>query len=74
MFVAEFLTIYRPGFRRDGTVEFTVRKKLSFIHLAWQYSNNEWKEQVFRVSGQWERVESALFPDHQRVPWEWARM
>jgi hypothetical protein len=74
MSVAEFLTIYRAGFRRDGTVEFTVRKKPSFIHLAWRYSNNrEWKEQIFRVSGQWERAESSTYPD-QRVPREWARM
>jgi hypothetical protein len=72
---AEFFTIYRADFRRDGRVEFTVHKKLAFIHLAWRYSNNkEWKEQVFRVFGQWERVESSLFPDHQRVLWEWARM
>jgi len=74
MSVAEFLTIYRAGFRRDGTVEFTVRKKPSFIHLAWRYSNNkEWKEQIFRVSGQWERVGSSMSSD-QRVPREWARM
>jgi hypothetical protein len=74
MSVAEFLTIYRVGFRRDSTVEFTVRKKPSFIHLAWRYSNNkEWKEQIFRVSGQWERAEPSTFPD-QRVPRDWARM
>jgi hypothetical protein len=74
MFVAEFLTVYRAGFRRDGTVEFTVRKKPSFIHLAWRYSNNkEWKEQIFRVSGQWETVESSTSQD-RRVPREWARM
>jgi hypothetical protein len=74
MSVAEFLTIYRAGFRRDGTVEFTVRKKPSFIHLAWRYSNNkEWKEQIFRVSGQWERVESSTSSD-QKVPRDWARM
>jgi hypothetical protein len=74
MSVAEFLTIYRAGFRRDGTVEFTVRKKPSFIHLTWRYSNNkEWKEQIFRVSGQWERVGSSMSSD-QRVPREWARM
>jgi hypothetical protein len=71
MFVAEFLTVYRAGFRRDGTVEFTVRKKPSFIHLAWRYSNNkEWKEQIFRVSGQWETVESSTSQD-RRVPREW---
>lgn len=75
MSVAEFFTIYRAGFQRDGTVEFTVCKKLAFIHLACQYSNNkEWKEQVFRVSGQWERVESSLFLDHQRVLREWTRI
>jgi hypothetical protein len=74
MSVAEFLTIYRAGFRRDGTIEFTVRKKPSFIHLAWRYSNNkEWKEQIFRVSGQWERGESSTSQD-RRVPREWARM
>jgi hypothetical protein len=74
MSVAEFLTIYCAGFRRDGIVEFTVRKKPTFIHLAWRNSNNkEWKEQVFRVSGQWERVESSFFPKDQRVPREWAR-
>ncbi len=75
MSFAEFFTIYRAGFQRDGTVEFIVHKKLAFIHLAWRYSNNkEWKEQVFRVSGHWERVESSLFPGHQRVPREWACM
>jgi hypothetical protein len=45
MTIDEFLTIYRSGFQRDGTVEFTVRKKPSIIHLAWRYSNKkEWKE------------------------------
>jgi len=45
MSVAEFHTIYRAG-----TVEFTVRKKPSFIHLAWRYSNNkEWNEQIFSL-------------------------
>jgi hypothetical protein len=69
MTIDEFLTIYRAGFRRDGTVEFTVRKKPSIIHLAWRYSNNkEWKEQTFRVSGQWENPEQLLFPENQRVP------
>jgi hypothetical protein len=68
MSVAEFLTIYRAGFRRDGTVEFTVRKKPSFIHLAWRYSNNkEWKEQIFRVSGQWKRAKTSTSLD-QRIP------
>jgi hypothetical protein len=52
MSVAEFLTIHRAGFRRDDMVDFIVSKKLSFIHLAWRYSNNrEWKEQIFKVSG-----------------------
>lgn len=75
MSIAEFLTMYRAGFRRDGAVEFTVRKKPCFIHLAWRYSNNkEWKEQIFRVSGQWERAELSLFPKDQRVPRDWARM
>jgi hypothetical protein len=70
MSVAEFLTIYRAGFRRNSTVEFTVRKKPSFIHLAWRYSNNkEWKDQIFRVSVQWERAESSTSSD-QRVPWD----
>jgi hypothetical protein len=74
MSVAEFLTIYKAGFRRDGMVEFTIRKKPSFIHLAWRYSNNrEWKEQIFRVSSQWERAESSTSSD-QRVPRDWARM
>jgi hypothetical protein len=74
MSVAEFLTVYRAGFRRDGTVEFTVRKTPSFIHLAWRYSNNkEWKEQIFRVSGQWETAESSTSQD-RRIPREWARM
>lgn len=41
MTINEFLTIYRAGFRRDGTVEFTVRKKPSIIHLAGRYSNNK---------------------------------
>jgi hypothetical protein len=69
MSVAEFHTIYRAG-----TVEFTVRKKPSFIHLAWRYSNNkEWNEQIFRVSGQWERTEPSTLPN-QRVPRDWARM
>jgi hypothetical protein len=58
MTIDEFLTIYQAGFRRDSSVEFTVRKKPSIIHLAWRYSNNkEWKEQTFRVSGQWEKPE-----------------
>jgi hypothetical protein len=74
MSIAEFLTIYWAGFWRDSTVEFTVRKKPSFIHLAWRYSNNkEWKEQIFIVSGQWERVETSTSLD-QRVPRHWARM
>jgi hypothetical protein len=34
MSIAEFLTIYHVAFQRDSTVEFTVRKKLTFIHLA----------------------------------------
>jgi hypothetical protein len=75
MTIDEFLTIYRAGFRRECTVEFTVRKKPSIIHLAWRYSNNkEWKEQTFRVSGQWEKLEQLLFPENQRVSRDWARM
>lgn len=75
MTIDEFFTIYRAGFRRDDTVEFTVRKKPSIIHLAWRYSNNrEWKEQTFRVSGQWKKPEQLLLPENQRVPREWGRM
>jgi hypothetical protein len=75
MTIDEFLTIYRAGFQRDGTVEFTIRKMPSIIHLALRYSNNkEWKEQTFRVSGQWEKLEQLLFPKNQRVPRDWARM
>jgi hypothetical protein len=64
MFVTKFLTIYHVSFQRDGTVEFTVRKKPSYIHLGWSYSSNrDWKKQVFRVSGQWEGAESSFFPE-----------
>jgi hypothetical protein len=34
MTIDEFLTIYQADFRRDRTIEFTVRKKPSIIHLA----------------------------------------
>lgn len=36
-------------------------------------NNKEWNEQIFRVSGQWERAESSTSSD-QRVPREWARI
>lgn len=69
MTIDEFLTIYRADFRRYGMVEFIVRKKPSIIHLAWRYSNNkDWKEQTFRVSGQWEQPEQLFFPEYQKVP------
>lgn len=56
-------------------MEFTVRKKPSFIHLAWRYSNNkECKEQIFKVSGQWESAELSLFLEDQRVLLDWALM
>jgi hypothetical protein len=75
MIIDEFLTIYLACFRRDGTVEFTFRKKPFIIHLAWRYSNNkEWKQQTFRVSGQWEKAEQLLSPEYQRVPRDWARI
>jgi hypothetical protein len=75
MTIDQFLIIYLAGFRREGTVEFTVRKKQSIIHLAWRYSNKkEWKEQTFRVSSQWEKPKQLLFLEYQRVPRDWARM
>jgi hypothetical protein len=71
MSIAEFLTVYRVSLKRDGIVEFIVQKKPAFIQLVGTYSNNkEWKQQVFRVSGQWERAESSFFLEDQRVPWE----
>jgi hypothetical protein len=68
-----FFNIYRPAGKGDKTVEFSVHMKPIFIFLTQTYSNKkQWRQQTFRVSGQWEAADSEILFEDQRVPWEWA--
>jgi len=72
MDAAQFFSIYRPSIK-DGTVELRVRQDPIFIYLdQCKYGNNKgWREQFFRVSGEWEYPSQSIIPDSQRVPREW---
>jgi hypothetical protein len=72
MDAAQFFSIYRPS-TKDGAVELRVRQDPIFIYLDQRkYGNNKgWREQFFRVSGEWECPSQSVIPDSQRVPREW---
>lgn len=72
MDAAQFFSIYRPS-TKDGTVELRVRQDPIFIYLDQRkYGNNKgWREQFFRVSGEWECPSQSVIPDSERVPREW---
>jgi hypothetical protein len=72
MDAAQFFSIYRPS-TKDGAVELRVRQDPIFIHLEQRkYGNNKgWREQFFRVSGEWESPSQSVIPDSERVPREW---
>jgi hypothetical protein len=73
MTISKFFNIYSPAGKRKGMVEFLVRVKSIFIYLCQNYSNNkDWRRQLSWVSGQWESVNTEVFSEDQRVPWEWA--
>lgn len=58
---------------KDGLVEFRVRQDPILIHLdPDKYSNKKfWKQQIFRVSGEWECPHGVVLPEGQRVPRKW---
>jgi hypothetical protein len=72
MDAAQFFSIYRPS-TKDGAVELRVRQDPIFIYLDQRkYGNNKgWREQFFRVSGEWECPSQSVISDSQRVPREW---
>jgi hypothetical protein len=72
MDAAQFFSIYRPSIK-GGTVELRVRQDPMFIYLDQRkYGNNKgWRQQFFRVSGEWECPSHTTIPDSQRVPREW---
>lgn len=72
MDVAQFFSIYRPS-TKDGAIELRVRQDPIFIYLDQRkYGNNKgWREQFFRVSGEWEYPSQSAILDSQRVPREW---
>jgi hypothetical protein len=73
MRIEQFFNIYRPIESQDGCVEFQVRQSPLFIHLNQnKYSNNRfWKQEIFRVSGEWECPHNVVLSEDQRVPREW---
>jgi hypothetical protein len=73
MSIEQFLNIYCPLMSKDGLVEILVHQDPMFIHLnQGKYSNNKyWKEQIFRVSGDWECPHGVALPKDQMVPREW---
>jgi hypothetical protein len=72
MDAAQFFSIYRPS-TKDGAVELRVHQDPIFIYLDQRkYGNNKgWRQQFFRVSGEWECPSQSAIPDTQRVPREW---
>jgi hypothetical protein len=72
MDAAQFFSIYRPS-TKDGAVELRVRQDPIFIYLDQRkYGNNKgWRQQFFRVFGEWECPSQSAIPDSQRVPREW---
>jgi len=72
MDAAQFFSIYRPS-TKDGAVELRVRQDPMFIYLDQRkYVNNKgWRQQFFRVSGEWDCPSHFTLPDSQRVPREW---
>jgi hypothetical protein len=72
MDAAQLFSIYRPS-TKDGAVELRVHQDPIFIYLDQRkYGNNKgWRQQFFRVSGEWECPSQSAIPDSQRVPREW---
>jgi hypothetical protein len=72
MDAAQFFSIYRPS-TKEWVVELLVRQDPMFIYLDQRkYENNKgWRQQIFRVSGEWECPLQTVLPNTQRVPREW---
>jgi len=72
MDAAQFFSIYRPSIK-DGAVELRVRQDPIFIYLDQRKCGNNkgWRQQIFRVFGEWECPTNTVLPDSQRVPREW---
>jgi hypothetical protein len=72
MDAAQFFSVYRPSIK-DGAVELRVRQDPIFIyHDQRKYGNNKgWRQQIFRVSGEWECPAGSTLPDEQKVPRDW---
>jgi hypothetical protein len=72
MKIPQFFTIYRPRQTSEGMIELSVRHPSIFIKLKIKLANNKfWKQQFFRVSGEWEYPEGAILLKNRRMPRTW---